>query len=142
MPIHQEIMFSATPDRVYELFTDSEKFAAASGGRPANIELADGAAFSVFGGFVQGRQIELVQNERIVQAWRFSDWAPGIYSIVRLTLTPWGMGTKLELDQDAIPEGSSPTHPTWQDHIAANWAVYYYEPFKAYLANSANSIAA
>jgi hypothetical protein len=39
---------------------------------------AEGACFSLFGGWVSGRQIELAPNERITQAWRMTDWAPGV----------------------------------------------------------------
>jgi uncharacterized protein YndB with AHSA1/START domain len=133
MPIHQEVTFSASPDRVYQLLTDSEKFAAATG-RPATIG-AEGATFSIFGGYIEGRQIELVPGQRIVQAWRGMDWAPGAYSVVRFTLTREGESSRLTLDHDAYPEGQSPMYPTWHEHLSANWPVFYFEPFAKYLAN-------
>jgi uncharacterized protein YndB with AHSA1/START domain len=66
MPIRQEISLVAAPERVYQLLTDSAEFAAATE-RPAEIAVTEGGAFSIFGGYIQGRQIELVPGKRIVQ---------------------------------------------------------------------------
>ncbi len=129
MSIHQEISFAVAPERVYNLLTNRDEFAAATG-RPAEIEAAEGSAFSLFGGFVEGRQLELVPGRRVVQAWRGKDWTAGVYSLVRFTLTPEAGGTRLTLDHDGYPEGASPLYATWQEHLATNWPVFYFEPFK------------
>jgi uncharacterized protein YndB with AHSA1/START domain len=131
--IHLGTAFPAAPERVYELLTDGAQFAAATG-RPAEIGAGEGATFSLFGGYIHGRQIELVPGRRIVQAWRGSDWDAGVYSLVRFTLTPEGTGTSLAIDQDAYPEGKSPRYPSWHEHLSANWPVFYFEPFAKYLA--------
>ncbi|KAA6459125.1 hypothetical protein DYQ86_17820 [Acidobacteria bacterium AB60] len=133
MPIHQEISLSAAPVRVYQLLTDGREFAAATA-RPAEIDATEGGAFSIFGGYIQGRQIELVPEQRIVQSWRGIDWAPGVHSIVRFTLAPEGNGTRLIVDHDAYPEGPSPFYPTWHEHLSTNWPVFYFEPFANYFA--------
>ena len=133
MAIHQEKLLLAEPEKVYELLTSGEKFAAASA-RPANIGAGAGEAFSIFGGYIEGRQIELVPGKRVVQAWRGSDWAPGVYSLVRFTLTPEGGGTRLTVDHEAYPEGKSPMYPSWHEHLARNWPVFYFDPFAKYLA--------
>jgi activator of HSP90 ATPase len=132
MPIHQEVTFPASPIQIYNLLTDSDQFSAATG-RPASIEAKEGAAFSLFGGFVEGRQIELLPGHRIVQAWRGKDWIPGVFSVVRFTLTPEAGGTKLTLDHSAYPEGASPFYPSWHEHLATNWPVFYFEPFAKHL---------
>ena len=133
MSIHQEVTLPASPERIYQMLTDSETFAAATGGRPANIGKVAGTTFSLFGDYIQGRQIELVPNKMIVQAWRISTWADGVYSMVRLALSPDGDETKVTLDQDAIPDGISPMFPTWFDHVATGWPMFYFTPFAAYL---------
>jgi uncharacterized protein YndB with AHSA1/START domain len=133
MSIHQEVSFVATPERVYQLLTNGAEFAAATE-RPAEIVATEGSAFSIFGGYIQGRQIELVPGERVVQTWRGVDWAPGVHSLVRFTLTPEGSGTKLLVDHDAYPEGPSPMYPSWHEHLSSNWPVFYFEPFEKYLA--------
>lgn len=133
MTIHKETTFPASPDRIYQLLTNGEKFTTATG-MPAVIATGEGAAFSLFGGRIEGRQIDLISNERVVQAWRGSEWEPGVYSLVRFTLTPDGNGTRLTLDQDAYPDGASPLYPPWHEHLSAGWPMFYFEPFAKYLA--------
>src|SRR5207302_1716461 len=79
--IHQEPVFKASRKRVYEALTDAKQFekvvqlsaamksGMAPGAKSAEISREAGGAFSLFGGYVTGRQLELVPNERIVQAW-------------------------------------------------------------------------
>jgi uncharacterized protein YndB with AHSA1/START domain len=132
MSIHKEVTFPVAPQRVYELLTDGAKFAA---GKPAKVESSEGTTFSTFGDYIQGRQIELVPGQRIVQTRRGIDWDPGIYSLVRFTLTREGVGTKLVVDHDAYPERKSPIFPSWHEHLFTNWPVFHFEPFAKYLAS-------
>src|SRR5450432_1144402 len=138
MAIHQEVSFKAAPERIYELLTEGREFAAATE-KPSNIETGEGGKFSIFGAYIEGRHIELVPGRRVVQAWRGVDWAPGAYSIVRFGRHAEGSGTKVVLDHDAYPEGKSPMYPSWHEHLAANWPVFYFEPFAKYLSDSVNS---
>jgi activator of HSP90 ATPase len=80
--IHQELEFNASPQQLYEALLDSKQFAEFSG-RPAEINREVGGAFSLFNGHIIGRNLELVPNQRIVQAWRVVTWPEGAYSIVR-----------------------------------------------------------
>lgn len=130
--LHQEVTLAAPPSTIYELLTNNEKFSLATR-MPATIGAGEGAPFSLFAEHVEGRQIELVKNERIVQAWRFPDWPQGIYTLVRLTLVRVEGGTKLLLDQDAIPDGASSLYDSWLEHIATNWATFYFKPFIKYV---------
>ena len=74
--LHQEVDFKASPQRIYEIFLDSKQFAACTG-MPATIDATAGGAFSTFGGLIEGRNIELIPNQRIVQAWRPTQLGPG-----------------------------------------------------------------
>src|SRR5437899_10915281 len=124
--IHQEPVFKANPKRVYEALTDEKQFervtllsaAMQSGMAPGNkrtqIGREAGGPFTLFGGHIVGRHIELVPNERIVQAWRVVDWNPGIYSIVKFDLTEQGSGTKIIFDQAGFPQGKG-------EHLADGW---------------------
>jgi activator of HSP90 ATPase len=84
------------------------------------------------GGLIEGRHIELVASRRLVQAWRFCDWEPGIFSLVRLTLSAVTSGTKLVVDQDAYPSGKSPMYPTWHEHLSAGWPMFYFGSLSNY----------
>src|SRR5512140_3840808 len=83
--IHQESEFNTTPHQLYDALLDSKQFAEFSG-RPAEINREVGGAFSLFKGHIIGRNVELIPNERIVQAWRVVTWPEGAYSIVRFEL--------------------------------------------------------
>jgi activator of HSP90 ATPase len=125
--IHQEITLSASPDRVYAVLTDGKLFTAATGGAPAEIGRDEGAAFSLFGGAIHGRVVELVPGKRVVQAWRPRPWPDGHYSLVRFTLTPEGSGTRVALDHTGYPADQ-------HDHLSAGWPANYFEPLAKYFA--------
>ena len=122
--IHQEIEFNATPQKLYEALLDSKQFTEFSG-RPAEINREVGGAFSLFKGHIIGRNVELVPNERIVQAWRVVTWPEGAYSIVRFELKPQGSGTRLVFDHIGFPEGL-------HDHLAEGWEENYWSLLKKY----------
>lgn len=139
--IHQEVSFKVSRKRVYEALTDAKQFnkvvqlsgAVQSGMVPAekSVEVSPdaGGAFSAFGGHITGRHVELVPNERIVQAWRAASWGPGQYSIARFQLIEQGSGTKLVFDHTGFP-------PDQRDHLAEGWKVNYWEPLEKYFAQS------
>jgi activator of HSP90 ATPase len=101
--IHQEVVFQASPKRIYEALTDAKQFSAFSGGAPADISAEVGSFFSCFGGMVLGQHIELIPNRRIVQAWRAKPWESGVYSIAKFELREEGSGTRLIFDQTGFP---------------------------------------
>jgi len=81
--IHQEVVLHTTPKRIYEALTMRSSSVRFSGGAPADISAEVGSSFSCFGGLVLGRNIELIPNPRVVQAWRAKTWESGVYSSVR-----------------------------------------------------------
>jgi len=120
--IHQEIEFNATPQQLYDALLDGKQFSEFSG-RAAEINREVGGAFSLFKGHIIGRNLELVPNERIVQAWRVVTWPEGAYSIVRFELKSQGSGTRLALDHIGFPGGL-------HDHLAAGWEENYWSLLK------------
>ncbi|HEY1471089.1 MAG TPA: SRPBCC family protein [Candidatus Acidoferrum sp.] len=123
--LHQEIELKASPQRIYETLLDSKQFAAFTG-MPANIDAAVGGAFSMFGGMIVGRNVEVVPAQRIVQAWRPTHWDPGVYSVVKFELKPQGSGTLLILDHTGFPEGE-------YDSLFKGWGSHYWDPLKKHL---------
>jgi activator of HSP90 ATPase len=125
--LHQEVDFKAKPQRIYDALLSSKDFAAFSGA-PAEIDPKAGGAFTLFGGLIVGRNIELVPYHRIVQAWRATgDFAEGTYSLVKIELKPQNSQTKLVLDHTGFPEGGF-------GHLNAGWHSHYWEPLKKFLA--------
>jgi activator of HSP90 ATPase len=137
--IHQENVFKAGRSRVYEALTDTKQFneitkiaAAKDPGIslekvPTEISREVGGTFTLFGGIILGRHIELVPNTRIVQAWRVVNWDPGVYSIVKFELVEQGTGTKIVFDHTGFPKGDA-------EHLASGWKAHYWEPLAKFLA--------
>jgi activator of HSP90 ATPase len=137
--IHQEAKFNASPARVYAALTEAKEFdkVFALSDASKTMKLADnpsviskepGGAFALFGGYITGRQLELVPNTRLVQAWRSASWKPGAYSIVTWTFTPAGKGTTLSMDHGGFPSGEAPS-------LAEGWHKNYFTPLGKYLAS-------
>jgi activator of HSP90 ATPase len=125
--IHQEVVIKANRKRVYEVLTDTEKFRKLSGGMATEISREPGGTFSLFGGVITGRHIELVPGERIVQAWR-SEWGPGEYSIARFVLKDEGSDTKIIFDHTGFPQGKA-------EHLATGWKAHYWDGLAKYFAS-------
>ena len=125
--VHQEIDFKAPPARIYEILLDAKQFAAFTKDT-AEIQRQPGGALKLFGGRVEGRIIELAPNQRIVQAWRASDWKPGFYTVVRFDLAARGAGTHLTLDQAGFLEDQA----EWKS-LDQGWPMMYWEPLRKYL---------
>jgi activator of HSP90 ATPase len=136
--IHQEAVFKASRKRVYEALTDAKQFDRViqlSGviqsmrlpDKPAEISREVGGAFTLFGGYITGRHVELVPGERIVQAWRTGGWAPGVYSIAEFKLVEQGSGTKIVFDHTGFPKGEA-------EVLASGWKAHYWEPIEKLLA--------
>ena len=125
-PIHQEVVVQASAQRIYQTLIDARQFSAFTGA-PAEISPEAGGAFSMFGGMISGRNIELMSGQRVVQAWRAGNWAEGIYSIVRFELKTVGADTLLVLDQTGFPAEA-------REDLEKGWPKMYWEPMIKYLA--------
>lgn len=139
--IHQEVSFSSNPRRIYDALMNADQFqkvvllSAAKTqvdvvSNPAEISREPGGTFVIFGGYIAGRHIELVPNQRIVQAWHEKDWEPGVYSIARFELREAGRGTKLIFDHTGFPAGAG-------DHLSIGWKTNYWEPLAKFLGERA-----
>ena len=125
MTISQSISFKASPAKVYEAIISAEQFGDVTGAA-AEISSDEGGEFSCFGGQITGRHIELIPDERIVQAWRVKAWPEGVFSEVRFDLSASGDATTLELTQTGYPDDAA-------EHLEPGWHKMYWEPLKAYL---------
>lgn len=123
--IHQEVDFNAAPARIYEILLDAKQFSACTKDT-AEIQPRAGEPFKLFGGRIEGRNIELVPNQRLVQAWRPASWPAGVYSIVKFELVARGSATRIILDQAGF------TADKWEG-LSAGWSEHYWLPLHKYL---------
>ena len=135
--IHQEPVFAASPKRIYDALTDAKQFQKVqlfSGAakatdvvsKPAQISDQPGGSFFLFGGYITGRQLELVSGKRIVQAWHSGSWAADIYSIAKFDLVAQDKGTKIVFDHTGFPAGQA-------EHLASGWKDNYWDALAQYL---------
>lgn len=139
--IHQEVLFRASRKRVYQVLSDAKEFdkvvkqsaavepGMAPGNKPTEISKVVGGTFTIFGGHIVGRHLELLPGVRIVQAWRVVDWKAGLYSIARFELTEPASDTKLIFDHTGFPQGQA-------EHLAQGWRINYWEPLARVLAGA------
>ena len=130
--IHQEVTLNANAQRIYRALLDPKQFTAmmafssVPNAPPAQIADGVGGEFTLFGGRIMGRHLELVPYKRIVQAWRVVPWDPGIYSIARFQLNGQDSKTTIVFDHTGFPNGLG-------QHLADGWHQNYWEPLRKYL---------
>ncbi len=123
--IRQSVTFKATAHDVYEALMDSRKHAKFTGDK-ASISRKVGGKFTAYGGSLSGTNLELVPDQKIVQAWRADDWAEGHYSKATFTLTPVTGGTRLSFRQSGVPDEH-------YESIKQGWLDFYWKPMKTML---------
>lgn len=123
--IKQTILFEATPEEIYELLMDSKKHSEFTES-PAVISRKSGEKFTSYGDYIEGQNIEIIQNKKIVQKWRAKDWPKKHFSTVIFELNSLGKGTKLTLSHLNVPADQ-------YEAISQGWREYYWDKIKNYL---------
>jgi activator of HSP90 ATPase len=130
--IHQEINFKVSPQQLYQTLLSSKKFSVCTKKSfpqftemSAIIDSSVGGTFSLFDGRIIGRILELVPDQRIVEAWRVVDWPAGVYSIAKFVFEPRDSGTHLIFDHIGFPEGL-------KEHLSVGWQQHYWDALTKY----------
>jgi uncharacterized protein YndB with AHSA1/START domain len=136
--IHQETPISAPCPRVYRALTSAHDFETitrlsdaadlltAPGAKTTAISSRVGGPFTLFGGYITGRNLELVPGKRLVQAWRAGGWDAGEYSVVRFELRSEPGGCRIIFDQRGFPASQGKS-------LAYGWRAHYWEPLSKFL---------
>lgn len=126
--IKQKVKFKASPEIIYHLLADSKKQELITG-KKAMINNQIGGNFSIFDGNISGINVDLLENKRIVWAWRNKDFPEGIFSMAAFvfTLTNDG-GTELILTHRGVPKNLL-------GNIEKFWKENYWERIKKYDSN-------
>lgn len=139
--IRQEVTLDAAPQRVYQALTSTKDFDRitrlsdgavlldAAGAKPTSISTEVGGPFTLFGGHITGRHLEMLPGERLVQAWRAANWKAGGFSIAAFFLTAEGGKTRLNLEHRGFPDGNGAS-------LAPGWHSHYWEPLAKFLAQA------
>ncbi len=117
--------FPVSARELYEAWLDSKKHAALTGAG-ARIGAKVGNKFSAWDGYIQGKTLELVPFQRIVQAWRTTDFpAECDDSIVEVTLQDIDGGCRMTIRHTSIPKGQG-------DDYKEGWRQFYFKPMREY----------
>ena len=102
--IHHDIQLSCSNENVFQALTGSERFAVFSAS-PTRIDAVRGGEFSCFGDLITGITVDIVPNQRLVQAGRVFNWEDGVYSIAKFELRQISRTeTRLIFDHIGFPE--------------------------------------
>lgn len=94
--------FRCSPRELFECLVDPARVRAYAGG-DAIVSREKGGKFKLFGGSVEGENVQVEAPRKLVQKWRFSSWPSGHYSTVTITLEEKDSRTILKLQQEGIP---------------------------------------
>ncbi len=114
--------FKASPHDVYEALMDSKKHSKFTGAK-ANISRDTGRKFTAYDGYIEGVNVKLITDKKIVQKWHGSDWPDEHYSIATFELKKSGKGTKLIFTQTDVPEEH-------YELINKGWVEHYWDKMK------------
>lgn len=103
----------APPEEVYRALTNPATIQLWSG-EPAEMSTEPGSEFSLWEGSIAGRNLEFVEDKKIVQEWYFGEQEED--SIVTIILHPDKKGTSAELKHTNIPDDAyADIVEGWQD---------------------------
>lgn len=125
--IEQEIRIKSPPHEIYEAFMDAKKHSKFTESK-AKVSREIGGSFSIFEGSLSGKNVDLIQDKKIIQTWRGDgeNWPKGYYSTITLVLEPVDDGTLIKFSHIDIPEAS-------YESVKEGWDTYYWEPLKEML---------
>jgi activator of HSP90 ATPase len=119
--VQQTVTFNASPEHLFEIYTDSKKHTAATQAKAA-VSRKVGAKWSAFDGMIGGRNLVVVPNRLIVQAWRATHWKKNDPdSILVMKFGKAKSGCRIELLHANIPDYDF-------KGVRNGWPNYYWKP--------------
>jgi activator of HSP90 ATPase len=105
----------AEPSDVYAALTNPVTIELWSG-YPAQMSTEPGTEFSLWSGDITGRNIEFIQDRKVVQEWYFGDQEE--QSVVIISIIPRGNKSDVIVEHSNIPDEEF-------ENIAEGWREYY-----------------
>ena len=115
----------AKPADIYKAWLSTKGHTAMTGSA-AKINGNVGGKFSAWDGYIFGKTLDLTSDQRIVQAWRtseFPDDAPD--SRLEVLLEEAKSGTKVTFIHTELPKGQAASY-------RLGWEDFYFKPMKEY----------
>jgi uncharacterized protein YndB with AHSA1/START domain len=121
--IKQSYLIQASIQDVWRALTESVVINKWGGG-PAKMTDSEGAMFSLWGGDIHGKNLEVKTNKLLRQEWISGNWKTP--SIVTFTLTEKDTNVRVELLHERVPNEEA-------KEISDGWNDYYLGSIKDYL---------
>ncbi len=117
-------IINTTAEKIYTTWLNSEGHTKMTGGA-AIISDKIGDDFTAWDGYIEGKNIELEPNKRILQSWRTSQFLEQEHdSQLEILLNEIDGQTELTLIHTNVPESGA--------HYIKGWDESYFQPMKAY----------
>lgn len=117
--------FEIEPSFLYKAWLDSDLHGQMTGGQ-AQCSNTVGDIYSTWDGYITGKNLELVENKKIVQTWRTTEFdATDEDSILSIEFIKIQNGTELILTHTHIPQGQTQYKQGWLEH--------YFAPMKEFI---------
>ena len=117
-------VINASPETIYNAWLDSELHSAMTGGI-AFCSKEKNNVFTAWDGYITGKNLDLVSNELIIQAWRtfeFDDTDED--SFLQIKFTAVDEETEIKISHSNIPNGNADYKSGWVEH--------YFNPMKTF----------
>lgn len=112
-------------ERLYRAWMDGGEHTAMTGS-PAQVDPQVGGRFTAWEGYISGANLELQPFQRILQAWRASEFPEGSPdSRLEIRLQEEEAGTRLTLVHNQIPDGQGESY-------RQGWEDFYFAPMHKY----------
>jgi activator of HSP90 ATPase len=121
--ISQTIVLNAPRNLVYEAILDPKIHAEFTQAKAEN-DIKVGGKFSAYDGYINGTNLELKKDERIVQQWTSADLPKGHLTEVIFEFKDHPKGTELIFTQTNVPE-------IYLKSLTQGWKDSYWKPLKA-----------
>jgi len=118
---------NASAKQIYTAWLSSDGHTKMTGGA-ATITNKIGDSFTAWDGYIKGENIELEPYNRILQAWRTSQFEKNeADSQIEILLNEVGELTELTLIHSNVPENG--------EHYKNGWNNHYFQPMRDYFSN-------
>lgn len=124
MEIILKTTLNAPARDIYKAWLSSEGHSKMTGGE-ATASNKVGGAFTAWDGYINGKNLVLEENKRIVQSWRTSQFLENeTDSQIEVLLKEGDGATELTLVHSNVPESG--------EHYRKGWDEHYFQPMKKY----------
>lgn len=120
--------FDTSTEEVFEMLTKSRKHSEFTGAKASASDKQNGK-FTAYDGYIQGVNLEVKKNKKLVQSWKTTDWEPGVYSQLTWLFDSRKKKCRVTLIQTGVPAFD-------HDAISQGWKDFYFIPLREYIKKS------